>query len=474
MKKSVIAHPRIHISEHDQVESYRVLWSYFYPELVTAFLLYTALSLIDSKFIASLGNTSAYATLGITDTLFHFITKIAEGVSVAMVVLCGQYNGIEAYHKTGKVVTDAFWVTAFLGALAASLLYGGAFGIYAFYGVPQEMVSLGVPFLRLRAMGVFFNFIYFALIGFLRGIKNTRVPMMLFLLGSGVFLFFDYALIFGMWGFPRLGFQGSAVASVIQYGAMLIGAIAYIFTGAQNRKYALRLFSPIRWETVKSLVKLSWPVMVDKASLAVCYIWLAKMVACMAHDAPAQAAVLPTYSFIKCIFQVALLPGLAAAQVITFLVSNDYKAHNWQRIKNNIMRVLFASTILVGCSLLALMLSPRSFLSFFDKCGTFTDFAARVVPFMCMFVFLDLMQLILAAALRGAANVRTVMLVRSGITILYFMPTSYALSLLPIDNILIKFILVYGSLYVGNAIMSLIYIRYFAHDAWKQQSVKGV
>lgn len=474
MKKTFTVTSTIHT--HEQGESYSTLWGYFYPEFITAFLLYTALTLIDSHFIAALGNSSAYATLGVTDTLVHFITKIADGFSVGMVVLCGQHNGIEAYHKTGKTVTDAFWITMILGALIAISLYLGAFAIYAFYGVPQEMVELGVPFLRLRAVGVFFTFIYFSLLGFLRGIKNTKVPMLLFVIGAGVFLFFDYVLIFGTWGFPRMGFQGSALAYVIQYSVMLVGALWYVCRSVENRKYALQFFSPIRWATLKSLLCLSWPVMIDKASFALCYIWLAKMVACMAKGSPAlvSCSVLPTYSFMKLALQVSILPGIAFAQVITFLVSNDYKAQRWQRIKHNITRVLVISTVLVSCLLLSLLMWPHFFLAFFDKGNSFTDFAAAAVPFMAVLVFFDLIQIILSAALRGAAQMKTVMVVRMLVTGLYFIPTSYLISLLPIDNLLIKFILIYGSLYVGNAIMSIIYLRRFKSEEWKNQSLKGV
>lgn len=363
MKKTLTAAGSIPVSI--QGESYKALWGYFYPELITAFLLYTALTIIDGRFIALLGNSSAYATLGVTDTLVHFIMKIADGFSVGMVVLSGQYNGIGAYHRTGKTVTDAFWITALLGACVAVLLYFGAFAVYRFYEVPQEMVTLGVPYLRLRAIGIFLNFAYFALIGFLRGVKNTRVPMVLFVVGSLFFLFFDYVLIFGAWGFPALGLQGSAMAFIIQYAVMLIGALWYIGRHAEYRKYAITFFSPVHWQTIKSLLHLSWPVMIDKASFALCYIWLAKMVACMAKGADPSCIALPTYSFMKFALQVLILPGIAFAQVVTFLVSNDYKAQNWQRIKVNITRALVLSTGLVLGSLSALLLWPRFFLSFF-------------------------------------------------------------------------------------------------------------
>ena len=70
-----------------------------------------------------------------------------------------------------------------------------------------------------------------------------------------------------------------------------------------------------------------------------------------------------------------------------------------------------------------------------------------------------MIQLVLSGALRGAGDVRTVMIVRMVICLGYFVPGSYLLVYyLPIENEVPEFVLVYGSFYAGNALMSIIYI----------------
>ena len=326
------------------------LFSYFFPELITATLLYIGLEIIDFRFIACTNIASCDAAQGISNMLFHFITKIAEGISVAMVIMCGQYNGAHEYHRTGKTVSDAFWATALTGAIIALTLYFGAHAIYGFYGVPQDIVALGVPFLQIRSLSVFFSFIFFALIGFLRGIENTKAPMFLFLLGASVFLFFDYTLIFGKWGFPQLGLKGSAIATVIQYSVMLTGALIYILANPAHRRCTIRLFSMVKWPNVRDLVHLIWPgYLIDKASIALCPIWLTKMLAATAATTTlATGSVLfDSYAVLRTMERVGILPALAFAQVITFLVSNDYKIHNFSAIRANIQKVLLISAALV-------------------------------------------------------------------------------------------------------------------------------
>jgi Na+-driven multidrug efflux pump len=117
--------------------------------------------------------------------------------------------------------------------------------------------------------------------------------------------------------------------------------------------------------------------------------------------------------------------------------------------------------------LVVFVMFPRPIIQLFDRQDNFTSFAAHVFPIISIFMYFDLLQVILAAALRGAANVKIVMIVRVVVLLLYFVPTSYAIAQLPLPADL-KFILIYSSFYVGNALMSGWYLYYFRTDRWKK------
>ncbi|OQA33704.1 MAG: Multidrug resistance protein NorM [Candidatus Dependentiae bacterium ADurb.Bin331] len=447
-------------------ETYRSILSYFAPEFITSLLLYALIPLIDARWIAGLKSTSLFATVGVTNTLIHFIVKAAEGFSVGTVIVAGQYNGLGEYKEVGRSLASAFWVTCIVGGVISTLLYSGAYWIYWLYGVPEKMISLGIPFLQLKALAVFFMFIFFAFIGFLRGIKKPRIPMQIFVIGGIVFLFFDYALINGAWGFPALGLQGSAIASVIQYGLMLVLAFGYVMFNRENRKYSISLMHEISSvDRMIDIIKLSWPVVIDKTLFAAAYIWLGYLINPMGKYAIAS------YSVIKDLERLAIQPAAAFAQVITYLVSNEYSVHNWQGIKTNIKKVIFLSSVFVFTILIIISFKPEFFISIFDPKKKFTEFASALFPMMSVLVFFDLLQLILSGALRGAANVRVVMWARLGTFLLYFIPVSYLFASVGFANPMIKFFLIYGSFYLGNAVMSIIYIWRLKGQEWKKQSI---
>jgi MATE family multidrug resistance protein len=442
--------------------SYKAIFGYFWPELISALMLQSALPIIDSLLIAELKSTSTYATLSVSSHFIHFMGKFAEGLATGSAILSGQYNGLGNHKAAGRAMRDSFWLTILMGGVLATLIFFGSSWIYWFYGVPFKMMEIGTPFLRLRAIGIFFTFIYLALIGFMRSIKNTHVPMKIYLVGGIVFLFFDYALIHGNFGFPTLGIQGSAIASIIYYGFMSIIALCYITWHRDMKPYSISLMSSIiDWSNVKRILHLSWPSILDKATFAGSYIWLGMIVAPMGKYAIAS------YGVIKDLERFAFLPAVAFAQVVTFLVSNAYSMQDWQGIKSSIKKILFLAVAMVFSILCFFWLFAEKIIAFFDHKGKFTHFAIEALPIISMLAFFDVLQIILSGALRGAANVKTVMAVRLALCVGFFIPLSYVLSGLAIETLSTKFILVYGSFYIASAFMSVAYIYRFRTEGWK-------
>ncbi len=461
MKKGLVASYIAGITDVVHGESYSRIIRYFIPEYIASLLLYSVPVWLDGYFIGLLESTALYGTLGATNNLLHLIIKVAEAFAVGTIVLSGKYNGRGEFVQAGRALRDAFWVTCIIGMTIATILYTGAYWIYQWY-VPQEMIALGVPFLRLRAVSVLLMFIFFAFTGFLRGVKNTKAPMFILIVGISLFLFFDYALILGHFGLPKLGLNGSAIASIIQYAVMLSLVIGYVLMNKSYHKYSIDLFSVFsdkaQW---KDLLKLSLPVMLDKATLAFAYIWLLKMMK------PMGAKGVATFCVIKDMERFALVPAIAFAQIITLLVSNDYGKQNWQGIKSNIKKIIFLTSTIVCAILFVFSWYATSIISLFDRKGDFTVVAARIFPILSILVLFDVLQLVLSGALRGVANVRLVMMVRLIVCTCYFIPVSYLLSQLAIEDMGVKLVLIYGSFYIGNALMNIVYINRFRGEDWK-------
>lgn len=462
-KNNVIATTNLDRSLEEQGESYYTIFRYFLPEFITTLVVYTMPFWLDAVFIGSLNSTATYTTLGIANNFIHTLIKIAEALSVGTVVLSGKYHGQGAYKNAGQVLVDAFWLTAITGIFFSCALYFGAEFIYKWYNVSPEITALGIPFLRVRALGVFCMFIYFALVGFMRGMKDTKTPMKIFLIGSMLFIFLDYVLIFGKYGFPMLGLQGSGIATCLQYVVMMIASILYIVTHPDIRRYSIRLLEPFTsFAYVKHLIRLTIPIVFDKTAMAFAYVWLGKMMGVLGNSSSAS------FYIVRDMERFAFIPALACAQVVTFLVSNDVGAARWLAIRNNIKRIIISASVMVGLFLVVFTVYAPYISSLFDKSGKISHMAAQAFPLISIFVFFDLLQLILAGALRGTGNVYIVMGARVAVGLLFFGPCSYLFAYyVPMDEFP-KFVTLYSIFYIGNALMTLIYMYWFNGDEWQK------
>ena len=98
-------------------------------------------------------------------------------------------------------------------------------------GVEPEVIPLGVPYLRVMLLGAVTMFLSRTLTAIFRGAGDAVTPMVVLIFSSIVNIVLDPLLIFGIWGFPRLGVVGSAYATVIGQGFGVVILLYLCFRG---------------------------------------------------------------------------------------------------------------------------------------------------------------------------------------------------------------------------------------------------
>ena len=446
-------------------ESYRQLARYILPETITALLLFSALAIVDAKLIADLGSTTTFATLGIAASMVYFMIKVGEAFMTATSVVGGRYNGALDYKNAGRTLVDAFWMTVCIGALLYLAIYTCAPLYYRLHHSSPEMITMGVKYIRLKGIALFLMFIYLAFVGFLRALKDTRTPMLIFLAGASLFVFFDIALIKGVWGFPRLGLNGSAVASICQYLAMVLIIGLYVKKVYGNSEYEIRLFSSFTsWQAIKKLLTLTWPVLVDKSSLTFAFLWMGIMVSKLGVEE------LACYTVLRDLLALGLIPAQAAAHVTSFIASNNLGSGRFEDVTTNCRKILFITLLLVFLSFTLICSFSRSIVPLFDKQQAFTTLAVSILLPVSLLTLGDVLQLLLSGTLRGLSQVRSVMWVRILCCVFIFPVVSYCTLFIPIQLDSTRFLLLFSLFYLNFLTMSFLYIKKLKEEAWKMVS----
>lgn len=447
-------------------ESFLNLFEYWLPEVISLTLLIVLPIFIDSWFVASLQSTAVYGALGAATRAIHFIMKFAESIPVASIALIGRHNGAKETHECGNRLSDALWTTGIIGSFLCCIFFFGAEQIYRFLGVPEHMISLGLTYLRVQAITIPFMFLFQAFMGFFKGIKNTKTPLWINISTIILFIATDYLLIYGFWRIPPLWLTGSALATLARYITANALAISILFFSKTYKPYINQsLLRKINPTEVLRLLNLSIPVVIDKGMLALAVVWLGKMIAVGGE------ATLASSEIIRNIDRWGLISGLAFAQIMTFIVSNNIGQKNGIAAKRNLFRILGIALVLTAAATTILNLNLSFFTSRVDPHHTLDNFVKPTAYLLTLFLSIDVVQIIFAAALRGAGDVKRVMWVRSVACLGFFLPATYVINLIPGVPMDVKFVTMYTLYYTTTALMAILFYLRIRGTSWLAQKI---
>jgi Na+-driven multidrug efflux pump len=95
------------------------------------------------------------------------------------------------------------------------------------------------------------------------GSGNSKVLAVTSLCQEMVNIFFDYVLIFGKFGFPAMGLNGAAVASVIAESTGLLVAYSILFGKGYHKRFYLFDYLKPSWQIFRSILSISAPLIVQ-------------------------------------------------------------------------------------------------------------------------------------------------------------------------------------------------------------------
>lgn len=227
--------------------------------LILAQLAQNALFTTDVIMIGWLGSKYlAAATLA--NALFICIQLFGVGVTGAVAPLVAQARGSGNLRAIRKTVQMGLWLSLMLVVLLLPLAWNIR-PIYLAIGQDPELSALAESFVHTAVWLFVPAFMIVVLRSFLSALGATRVILVITLLGIPLNALFNYALIFGNFGFPRLELAGAGIATTLVNVVMLLMMVAYVVLHKRHRRYHIfaRLSAP-DWPAFFQLVKIGAPI----------------------------------------------------------------------------------------------------------------------------------------------------------------------------------------------------------------------
>jgi multidrug resistance protein, MATE family len=274
-----------------------------------------------------------------------------------------------------------------------------------------------IDFLRIRMWGLPFLFMFQAGNAFLVGTLNSKY-LLVGTIGQAVInIFFDYVLIYGMWSFPQLGFNGAAFASVIAEIAGMV--IVYIVIFRMGLKKEFNLFKNFRYDKIYSnaVLKISAPLVLQFVLSTVT--WLVFFILLEQYGDMAKAI----SNAMRNIFGLMGIMIWAFASTANTMVSNLIGQKRESEVLLAVQKIMLLSLGTTLCMLAILNIFPSHFLGLFRQNNLFV---AESLPVMRV-VSLGMITMSIAAiwlnAVTGTGKTKMNLVIEIAAILLYLVYT---------------------------------------------------
>jgi multidrug resistance protein, MATE family len=156
------------------------------------------------------------------------------------------------------------YLTLIISTLGILITYTAAPAILQ-SNVDPELYKQSLSFLKIRIWGLPFLYLYQMRNALLVGTNQSRLLIWGTLAETVSNILLDYCLIFGNWGFPNLGFEGAAYASVIAEAIGMLAVFSIIQFKGINKRFALFADLRIKWKEMLLLFTQSSPLILQYA-----------------------------------------------------------------------------------------------------------------------------------------------------------------------------------------------------------------
>ena len=180
--------------------------------------------LLDTAMIGRV-STEALAGLGVASAAL--MTAVGLFVFLAYGTTAVVSRRLGAGNTRGALAAgiDGVWLALLLGGATALVTVVWAPGIIGLFGASGAATSEGVTYLRISALGIPPMLVTLAVTGVLRGLQDTRSPLVASVLGFGANAALNAWFIFGLgWGIA-----GAAWGTVIAQTGMAVGLLALVW-----------------------------------------------------------------------------------------------------------------------------------------------------------------------------------------------------------------------------------------------------
>jgi putative MATE family efflux protein len=365
----------------------------------------TFVSIIDSKMISSMG-VAAISAVAVTNQPKLFVFSVFFAINTVTSSLIAKYYGKEDKDAANRVFDHVLKLTIILSVLASILCVALARPIMIAFSNQKDVLEHSILYYRIIMGGMIFNMLFMVINSALRGCGKTKLTLTSNVISGVVNIFFNYLLIEGRFGFPRLEYAGAAIATVLGTVAASAFSIGYALKEKMfvNIVYCLRQKYKMTKESLEEIVTLAKSTVMDSLATRLSLLIIAGIVARIGSY---QMAVYSTGMHLLNV-NMALGMGLQTAGVA--LIGRNYGASDFDRMHACKRELIRIGTITALALAAVIILSGKWFFGFFSSDPQFIAMGTISCIFIGVITLSQTLKFVYSGCLLAVSAMKEVMM----------------------------------------------------------------
>ncbi|WP_418497695.1 MATE family efflux transporter [Flagellimonas sp.] len=229
------------------------------------------LSITDTAIVGNIPTDSleSLAAAGIVGSFLSMLIWVLGQTRSSISAIISQYLGAGKLEEVKNLPAQAIFFNILLSIVVLLSTVFVVEEIFTLFNASGKILDYCISYYSIRVWGFPLTLFTFAVFGIFRGLQNTFYPMVIAMLGAGLNILFDFALVYGIDGWiPAMNLEGAAWASLISQAIMAVLAFILLL---KKTEISMRLVLPLNKE-LKRVVFMSLNLFVRAIALNVALI----------------------------------------------------------------------------------------------------------------------------------------------------------------------------------------------------------
>ena len=353
----------------------------FAMPMLAGSLLQTAYSFVNAFWVGRYLGTVELAAITVSFPVIFALLPIGVGLTMATNILVSQHYGARDMAQVRRVTDSSVVLVGVVSVLI--MLVGQLLApiIIRAMDTPPDVYPLAVSYLRVMLLSLPFGFGLFLTRSALQGIGDSTTPLYFVTASVIITAILDPLLMLGWLGFPRLGLDGTAWATLWTQLAALAALVLYMQIRQSVVTPSWRHLQ-VDWATIWHITRIGVPSAVQQSLVSVSMLFVVGFVNAFGKTATAAFGVASRFD------QLAFIPAMTFSMAISTLTGQNIGAGKLHRVREIFgWGLAYCGGFTVIASLLA-VLAPRFILQLFTDDPAVLDMGVpylRIVGFSYVF-----------------------------------------------------------------------------------------